>query len=99
MNIASTTIGQIVILDAAAVGLPIGELEVRSFPGVAQLDIVDVFDVGPGMLPAPSLIAAQGNVFPITGTFSVVPEPSTLLVFSGGLIGLLAYGLRRRRRE
>lgn len=70
-DIASAIIGQIVISDPAAASFGVGPLNVVPIPGVAQLDIIDLVDVGPMFLDAPSLIAAAGNAFSITGTFSV----------------------------
>ena len=84
-DIFSTTLGQIVILDPAAAGLPIGPVTVRAEAGTAQLDIIDLLDVGPNNLAAPSVILAGNDTFAIAGTFSVVPEPSALVLLVIGV--------------
>jgi len=40
----------------------------------------------------------KGDFHPIQGIIELVPEPSTLLLLCMGVVGLLAYAWRRRRR-
>lgn len=68
----SFRIGQIVIVDTGVVDFPAGPLPISTMSGLAELRIVDtVVTLGSLHLPAPSMIAAQGQSFSITGVFSV----------------------------
>ena len=78
-------IAQFTIHDPAAAGLPSGP-QVVVAAGLAPFELRDG-----------SWIASSGQTFIIDGTFGIVPEPSTFTLLGIGLIGLLAYGWRRRR--
>lgn len=71
-------------------------------PGPSQL--VDSVAFGPyqSLTVQKGIIAASTGGFPnmtfVTQTFSVVPEPTTLMMTGIGAIGLAVYGLRKRNK-
>ena len=83
------------IFDPAAAGLPVGVPLTVVETGLAPFEIIDLFNFGPLNYPAPSILAAGGQTFSITGSFAVVPEPSSALLLSIGMIAIAAL-IRRR---
>ncbi len=75
-------------------------------PGALYANVVTVQEVGPEGFNAASYTALPGQPgFDPSGpsyifvSDGVIPEPSTWLMFSTGLAGLLAYGWRRRKHS
>ena len=100
-DVLATGLAQIVIdggASAAAFIAGLGITDGDPLPvGPAGEAVLSLIDARP-LDNSPSLIASQGENFSINGTFALVPEPSTLALLGTGVLGLLAYRWRRRRR-
>jgi PEP-CTERM motif len=67
---------------------PANFVGVTDFADTITLSSVDLLDVDGRPVPNASLLAASGTRYPLTGSSISVPEPSSVLLLTIGLIGL-----------
>lgn len=79
----------------AARGMPTSSLYIGYWGGSSWLDAASMFG-GTYDTSTSGTIVLNGAT-DLSGTFAVVPEPSTLALLAGALVGLIAYAWRKRK--